>query len=67
MTDMLNRDETHTYKCPTCNKDIVSLVFDSNSNSWTMNILRAATINGKLITDPPPIQCSKHNQQVTRY
>ncbi len=54
------------YKCPSCEKDIVSCVFTPNANNWTMNmnILGNVTLFGNAMSVPPEIKCSEHGQQV---
>jgi hypothetical protein len=52
------------YKCPSCEKDIVSYGYTPSTNSWNMNIIDNATIFGNAMLEPPEINCSEHGQIV---
>ncbi|CAF1420241.1 unnamed protein product [Adineta ricciae] len=52
------------YKCPTCDKDIVSYTFTPSTNNWIMNTTNNATIYGNAMLEPPEINCAEHDQRV---
>ncbi|UJR38568.1 hypothetical protein I4U23_031234 [Adineta vaga] len=52
------------YKCPSCEKDIVSYTYTPSTNHWTMNTTNDATVYGNTMLEPPEINCSEHGQQV---
>ena len=52
------------YKCPSCNRDIVSYTYTPSANNWSMNVIGNATVFGNPMSEPPDINCSEHGQRV---
>ncbi|CAF4452518.1 unnamed protein product [Adineta steineri] len=52
------------YKCPTCDKDIVSYTYTLSTRNWIMNTTDNAAVYGNTMIEPPEINCSEHNQRV---
>ena len=36
--------QLRVYKCPSCNRDIVSYTYTPSTNNWSMNVIGNATV-----------------------